>query len=429
MNIYFHNSTCSSEPERSTGTDVEEWDFWNLWQRRLSPWAELSEGDHVILVESWPGGCRLSWEVEVTGLIRGTFNRVAEAVRPIAEFHALSEADVWSDPYTADKPDEPGVYLAWHAKPVRELYVSRPAALRMRQHGWAVVDDEIVHSWGLDAPGHEVASAATRDIRDAVQVLTGLVGRELATARRGRWNRILSLEPPNVVVGTEKSPEGQPVPIAWVDNGLQLLRRHGAVTVNVETLGHRSSFIGAVLATLPGVSVAGSPPVVSLPEYDDAGTPWPFEAFEGDTSLRRMVETRREQRPLRALLFGQRETGTCALCGQEYPVSLLVAAHIKPRRACSEDERRQLSRIAMPACLFGCDALFEAGYVGVDGQGRIMTANSVPAGSALSRQAERLTGRTCAAFNKATADFFQWHRENSLRKSPVSAEETPLTPR
>ena len=39
------------------------------------------------------------------------------------------------------------------------------------------------------------------------------------------------------------------------ENGLDLLRRYGQVTVEVATLGHRSSFIGAVLATREGVQV------------------------------------------------------------------------------------------------------------------------------------------------------------------------------
>jgi hypothetical protein len=45
-----------------------------------------------------------------------------------------------------------------------------------------------------------------------------------------------------------------------------------------------------------------------------------------------------------------------------FPVDLLVAAHIKRRSLCSETERRDLHNVAMLACKFGCDALFEEGY-------------------------------------------------------------------
>jgi hypothetical protein len=204
------------------------------------------------------------------------------------------------------------------------------------------------------------------------------------------------------------------VPIGWVQHGLDLLRRHGAVTVDVETLGHRSSFVGAVLATLPGAAVSGSPPVVSL--LGDAGDSQSGEImFDGDTSGLRSVETRREQRSLRALLFKLKTSERCALCGEEYPVQFLRAAHIKPRNACSEGERRQLSRIAMPACVLGCDALFEAGFVTVDDHGKTVVSAEVDAIPALSRRAGSLAGRPCSAFTAQNADFFAWHRGNSFR--------------
>lgn len=53
----------------------------------------------------------------------------------------------------------------------------------------------------------------------------------------------------------------------------------------------------------------------------------------------------------------------------------LWAAHIKKRSLCADHERRQLSDIAMAACLFGCDALFEHGFITVSHDGIIIGAS------------------------------------------------------
>src|SRR4051794_10959462 len=88
--------------------------------------------------------------------------------------------------------------------------------------------------------------------------VTSLIGRDLTTLS-GRSNRILRLEGHNAVVATEKSPNGAPVPIAWVQNGLDLFERDGAVRVHKNVLGYRSAFIGSVLRTLPNAEVSLRP--------------------------------------------------------------------------------------------------------------------------------------------------------------------------
>jgi hypothetical protein len=47
-----------------------------------------------------------------------------------------------------------------------------------------------------------------------------------------------------------------------------------------------------------------------------------------------------------------------------FPVQFLHAAHIKPRHACSDHERRDIANVAMMICVFGCDAIFELGWCG-----------------------------------------------------------------
>jgi len=85
--------------------------------------------------------------------------------------------------------------------------------------------------------------------------LRSLVGAEIRTLTDGRPNRILRIDGDEVIVGTQKSPDGRPVPIRWLQDAVNLLEQQGEVAVDVETLGHRGAFIGAFLAALPGARV------------------------------------------------------------------------------------------------------------------------------------------------------------------------------
>lgn len=97
----------------------------------------------------------------------------------------------------------------------------------------------------------------------AEDLLRSLIGQTLETAT-GRNNRILGVADDHAVVQTDRSPAGRPVPVAWVQAALEELYADGSVTINVESVGYRSAFIGAVLRTVPGAVLAGSPPVVRL---------------------------------------------------------------------------------------------------------------------------------------------------------------------
>ena len=95
---------------------------------------------------------------------------------------------------------------------------------------------------------------------DARSHVQSLLGEEIQTLTDRRANRILRVEGDEVIVGTAKSPTGRPVPIQWLQDAIDLLVREGEIAVNVETLGHRGAFVGAFLATLPGVVVSSTTP-------------------------------------------------------------------------------------------------------------------------------------------------------------------------
>ena len=81
----------------------------------------------------------------------------------------------------------------------------------------------------------------------------------------GRPNAVLNVADFDVIVGTSRSPDGERVPIESVQSGLERLLRDREIEVSPRSLGYRSSFVGAVLLTLPGaVAVQGSPPRIRL---------------------------------------------------------------------------------------------------------------------------------------------------------------------
>jgi hypothetical protein len=106
-----------------------------------------------------------------------------------------------------------------------------------------------------------VAMAAELDARILLQ---SLVGQQIKTVT-GRPNAVLSVADSDVIVGTSRSPDGERVPIESVQSGLDRLLADREIEVSPRSLGYRSSFIGAVLLTLPGIGVVPvSPPRIRL---------------------------------------------------------------------------------------------------------------------------------------------------------------------
>ncbi|WP_156891551.1 hypothetical protein [Agromyces subbeticus] len=125
----------------------------------------------------------------------------------------------------------------------------------------------------------------------------------------------------------------------------------------------------------------------------------------GETDAVTIGRRRREQGRLRAYLLDGRDSASCDLCGRRLPVSLLVAAHIKPRSVSDEDHRKDFASIAMLACSLGCDDLFELGYVLVDTSGVVKPGRDAET-DALQSVVDRVVGRTCTAHNTKTAGDF-----------------------
>lgn len=130
--------------------------------------------------------------------------------------------------------------------------------------------------------------------------------------------------------------------------------------------------------------------------------------INGKTDRQGIATYRAEQPALRAALIGRRSKAPCGICGQELPTGYLVAAHIKQRKACTEDERADTS-VAMLACLFGCDAAFERGDVRVQHNGTISVHASNPL---ISARIAHLHGVPAPVFNDRNKKYFAAHRNS-----------------
>jgi hypothetical protein len=99
---------------------------------------------------------------------------------------------------------------------------------------------------------------------DARTVLESLVGQQIWTVT-GRPNTVLGVADSTVAVATRRSADEELVPVESVRSGLERLLADREIEVSPRSLGYRSSFVGAVLLTVPGaVAIRTSPPRIRL---------------------------------------------------------------------------------------------------------------------------------------------------------------------
>lgn len=148
----------------------------------------------------------------------------------------------------------------------------------------------------------------------------------------------------------------------------------------------------------------------SMVHFPDEDEPVPGVELPEDLQLDREGRTlmRGEQRLLRRRLFGTKRTAGCILCGEEYPVELLVAAHIKKRSRCTDEEKRDIDNVVAPMCKMGCDELFERGFIGVDG-GTIVASSALPQTLPVERLLMRFSQQRVEAAD-GQSRYFDWHQ-------------------
>src|ERR1017187_3001014 len=87
---------------------------------------------------------------------------------------------------------------------------------------------------------------------------------------------------------------------------------------------------------------------------------------------------------------------------------LLVAAHIKPRSECTEDERLDFENVVFGLCVLGCDALYERGLVSVLREGEICIGGADKSRT-LKSILRGFREKRCSAWKESAAHYFEWH--------------------
>ncbi len=145
-----------------------------------------------------------------------------------------------------------------------------------------------------------------------------------------------------------------------------------------------------------------------------------FHLFKIRSQLKRLASlnketiTRRrtEQYILRNYLTNNKENCECAICQKDYPIKFLATAHIKKRKDCSDEEKRDLN-IVMPACHLGCDKIYEEGYIYIeDGiiQSNLAKKNTT---QHLKKYITEIEKNQCVYFKEETAQYFKFHAKQS----------------
>lgn len=113
-------------------------------------------------------------------------------------------------------------------------------------------------------------------------------------------------------------------------------------------------------------------PEVSEKEFDEALT-----GLDGELDKKVQGWRRTEQSKARSQLLRGATTGTCIFCTRKMSAEFLIAAHIKRRADCTDAEKRDIDNNMMLACKFGCDDLFEKGYISVAGEGHVVVSSKL----------------------------------------------------
>jgi hypothetical protein len=165
----------------------------------------------------------------------------------------------------------------------------------------------------------------------------------------------------------------------------------------------------------------GHAPSLINPESISFGDTGTSETYTIETVLSRLAKEetldkdgistiRKEQALLRKKLVGTSSIGTCTLCEKTFPVNLLVAAHIKKRSKCNIEEKLDFTKIATLMCKFGCDELYEKGYVFVD-KGILKKNMKMDSTTHMDELIKPLEERSISNW-KDRAHYYNWHKKN-----------------
>ena len=134
-----------------------------------------------------------------------------------------------------------------------------------------------------------------------------------------------------------------------------------------------------------------------------------------DLDSKALSKHRKEQTFLRQILFKNKFTDKCAICGKEYPLEFLFCSHIKKRCLCSTEEKLDYKNIVLPMCKFGCDDLYEKGYIGVE-DGQVVVIKYAQ-NSEVDNYINSIKGNSVDRFSSHNKKYFDQHLEINGYKS------------
>ena len=74
-----------------------------------------------------------------------------------------------------------------------------------------------------------------------------------------------------------------------------------------------------------------------------------------------------------------------------------------------------MAHVVMSACRFGCDELYERGYIAVGDDGQLLLSHAIEASEHARAYAVRhLKGKFFGRPITGRANYFTWHRENKF---------------
>ncbi|HHI4956896.1 TPA: HNH endonuclease [Vibrio parahaemolyticus] len=133
-------------------------------------------------------------------------------------------------------------------------------------------------------------------------------------------------------------------------------------------------------------------------------------------------QLRVEQRLLRKYLIEKNSSfsehgSKCQICNKYYPKDLLIAAHVKKRSMCNDDEKMDIKNIAMLQCA-SCDKLFENGYIYISDIGVIEINQHAPATPDLGKELNQLSNNRCDYYDGShlRLSYIQFHRKLSINR-------------
>ncbi len=128
-----------------------------------------------------------------------------------------------------------------------------------------------------------------------------------------------------------------------------------------------------------------------------------------ETDKETIVYRRIEQSYLRKFLFQFKSVAQCSICNRDFPKDFLVTAHLKMRSKCTFEERIDYKVIVKAMCNFGCDELYERGYISVL-NGKIVKLNkNKPVTNAITQYIDSLEGQPFKGFNDLNKKYLDWH--------------------